>query len=104
VNGVQRVEALAADAPAGGNKVAHTSMKRLDPAARRVVPAVQRAGMQMCSIKRCVLAVQLLGHNDLMPSKTVEIAQHVISVWADGVRPGKMMRARILDAVSMAFN
>jgi hypothetical protein len=41
--------------------------------------------MQMCSIKRCVLAVQLLGHNDLMPSKTVEIAQHVIAVGADGV-------------------
>jgi hypothetical protein len=56
-------------------------MKCLDPAARRVVPAVQRAGVQMCSVKRCVLAVQLLGHHDLMPPETVEIPQHVISVW-----------------------
>jgi hypothetical protein len=93
--GVAGEHVLPAHPPALRDGVADSGLERLDPGARGVVRGVERAGVQAVGVQRGVLAVQLLGHDDLATAQAGQVGHpEIVGGGAGG--PGKMSGPRIV--------
>ena len=59
---------------------------------------VEAARVKVRGVERCVLAVELLGHDHIVASKDRHVAQNVIAVGPDGVGPRQVVSARVFVA------
>lgn len=81
------IHVLAADANALGNVMRDRAMKLLNPIPARMMSRVERPGMHAIAVERRVLAIELFGHDDLLPDQAVQVlnaAIIILQTWRPG--------------------